>query len=213
MTQRRHPPTHFRIITPMTENYASKRERWQKLLDALPANLRGHVSLRNVEAVSALSSKAQGTLAQAIQAGLKRLPRAIEILDNSPELSVSELLEKVSAANTAHESRSENVAAPTADTRKQVADLVQFCYPDMPRVAAEALGGSEALAGILQVQAAHEALFASPHLHSDFVLVIFHACLKQAAERLDARLAENPAFQQAVSQSGANYPSLEVSNA
>ena len=73
MTQRRYPPIRSRIITPMTENYASKRERWQKQLDALPESLRGHISLRNVESVSALPAEAQQTLAQAIQAGLNRI--------------------------------------------------------------------------------------------------------------------------------------------
>ena len=209
MTQRRHPPTHFRIIAPMTENYASKRERWQKLLDALPANLRGHVSLRNVEAVSALSSQAQGTLAQAIQAGLKRLPRAIELLGKAPELTVSELMEKVSAG----QEPLETATVPDADAYRRLADLIQFCYPDMPRVSAEALGQAEALSGVLQIVSAIEVLFASPHLHSDFVLVIFHACLKQALERLDGKLAENPAFQQAISKNNLTTHSTEVSNA
>jgi len=210
MTHSRHPPTHFRIIAPMTETYASKRERWQKLLDALPANLRGHISLRNVEAVSGLSPQAQETLAQAIQAGLKRLPRAIELLEMAPGLSVAELLEKVSAAR---ELVGEPAPAPSADTRRRLADLVQFCYPDMPRLSAEALCEAEALSGVLQVVSAQESLFVSPHLNADFVLVIFHACLKQALERLESKTAGNPAFQQAVSQSGLSYSNLEVSNA
>lgn len=210
MTLSRHPPTHFRIIAPMTETYASKRERWQKLLDALPANLRGHISLRNVEAVSGLSPHAQETLAQAIQAGLKRLPRAIELLESAPELSVAELLEKVSAAR---ELTGESAPLPNSDTRRRLADLVQFCYPDMPRLSAEALCEAEALSGVLQVVSAQESLFTSPHLNADFVLVIFHACLKQALERLEAKTAGNPAFQQAVSQSGLSYSNLEVSNA
>jgi hypothetical protein len=193
----------------MSENYASKRERWQKLLDALPESLRGHISLRNVEAVSALSPQAQGTLAQAIQAGLKRLPRAIELLGKSPELTVSELLEKVSAG----QEPVETIIVLDAHAQRRLADLIQFCYPDMPRVSAEALGQAEALSGTLQVVSALEAVFASPHLNSDFVLVIFHACLKQALKRLDTKLAKNPAFQQAVSQSGFNHQSTEVSNA
>ena len=65
----------------------------------------------------------------------------------------------------------------------------------------------------MQVVSAQDALFASPHLNSDFVLVIFHACLKQALERLEAKTAENPAIQQAVSNSGLHHSKLEVSNA
>jgi hypothetical protein len=193
----------------MTETYASKRERWQKLLDALPANLRGHISLRNVEAVSGLSPQAQETLAQAIQAGLKRLPRAIELLGGNPELSLSELLEKASAG----QEPVEKVVAPDADTQRRLADLIQFCYPDMPRLSAEALCEAEALSSVLQVVSAQENLFASPHLNADFVLVIFHACLKQALERLEDKLAENPAFGQAISKNNLTTHSTEVSNA
>jgi len=213
MTQRRHPPTRLRIIAPMSENYASKRERWQRLLDALPENLRGHISLRNVEAVSALSPEAQGTLAQAIQAGLKRLPRAIELLGKAPELTVSELLGKVEQANPIQEPAVESAADFNPDAYRRLADLVQFCYPDMPRVSAEALGQADALSGVLQVVSALESLFASPHLNSDFVLVVFHACLKQALERLEDKLAENPAFGQAISKNNLTTHSTEVSNA
>ncbi len=209
MTQRRHPPTHLRIIAPMSENYASKRERWQRLLDALPENLRGQISLRNVEAVSALSPDAQEMLAQAIQTGLKRLPRAIELLGQNPDLTVSELIKKASAEGEPVE----KVVASDADTQRRLADLIQFCYPDMNRISANALCESEALTGVLQIVSALESLFASPHLNSDFVLVIFHACLKQALERLDGKLAENPAFQQAVSKNNLTTHSTEVSNA
>ena len=211
MTQRRYHPTHFRIISRMTENYASKRERWQKLLDALPTSLRGHISLRNVETVSGLSPRAQETLSQAIQSGLKRLPRAIETLEKSPDISVSELLERVSSTNASPEPM-ETVVVPNADTRRQLADLIQFCYPDMLRMSAEALSEAEALAGILQIVSAHTGQFNSRHMHSDFVLVIFHACLKQALQRLEDTLAENPAFQHAISQSNSAHQSLEVSN-
>jgi hypothetical protein len=194
----------------MAENYASKRERWQKQLDALPDTLRGHISLRNVEAVSALSPAAQHTLAQAIQAGLNRLPRAIETLRHNPQATVAELLEHA-PINTLELARAASQSEPSA--RKQLADLVQLCYPDMPRLSAEALSEADALAEILQVISAQEGMFSSTHLHSDFVVVIFHGCLRQALERLEAHLASNPAFQQAVSQSDLNHPFSEVPNA
>jgi hypothetical protein len=43
----------------MSETYQSKRERWQRLMESLPAGLREHISLRNVEAVAALSLQVQ----------------------------------------------------------------------------------------------------------------------------------------------------------
>ena len=95
-----YPPGRFRIIGRMSETYQSKRERWQRLQAALPADLRPHVSLRNVEAVSALSPKVQTRLAEAIQAGLKRLPRAIEQLKANPETPISELLNPIQAPAT-----------------------------------------------------------------------------------------------------------------
>ena len=76
----------------MSETYQSKRERWQRLLEALSAGLREHVSLRNVEAVAALPPQAQERLEEAIQAGLKRLPRAVEQLRVNPKSSVSDML-------------------------------------------------------------------------------------------------------------------------
>ena len=194
----------------MSENYASKRERWSKLLDALPDTLRGHISLRNVEAVSALSAEAQQTLAQAILAGLNRLPRAIETLRHNPQATVAELLEHA-PINTLERGPAASQSEQSA--RKQLADLVQLCYPDMPRLSAEALSEADALAEILQVISAQEGMFSSTHLHSDFVVVIFHGCLRQALERLEAHLATNPAFQQAVSLSDLNHPFSEVSNA
>ena len=60
----------------MSETYKSKRERWQRLLESLPIDLREHVSLRNVEAVAALTSQAKARLVEALHSGLKRLPHS-----------------------------------------------------------------------------------------------------------------------------------------
>ena len=46
----------------MSETYSSKRERRQRLLESLPADLRPHVSIRNVEAVASLTPQAQARL-------------------------------------------------------------------------------------------------------------------------------------------------------
>ena len=59
----------------MSETYQSKRERRQRMLEALPHDLREHIAQRNIEAVAALSAQAQARLLEVIQAGLKRLPR------------------------------------------------------------------------------------------------------------------------------------------
>ena len=54
----------------MSETYQSKRERRQRMLEVLPVSLRAHVSLRNVEAVTALSPEVQMRLMETIEAGL-----------------------------------------------------------------------------------------------------------------------------------------------
>jgi hypothetical protein len=72
----------------MSETYQSKRERWQSMLESLPIDLRDHVSLRNKEAVASLTSQAQERLVEALQSGLKRLPRAVEQFRMNPETSM-----------------------------------------------------------------------------------------------------------------------------
>ena len=138
-----YPSGRVRIIGRMSETYQSKRERWQRMQEALPADLRPHVSLRNVEAVNALTPQAQTRLLDAIQAGLKRLPRAIEQLKANPDTPVSDLLNPAQAATTPTQ------AGPQIEVfqeiRNELADLVQACYPDMPRLSAEALVEAEAM--------------------------------------------------------------------
>ena len=56
--------SYFRIMRPMSETYQSKRERWQRLREALPEGLRGHVSLRNIEAVLACADSRMSDIAR-----------------------------------------------------------------------------------------------------------------------------------------------------
>lgn len=116
----------------MSESYQSKQERRQRLLESLPEGLRPHVSVRNIEAVAALSPQAQTRLLEAVQAGLKRLPRAIEQLRANPETSVADLLDPPA------QPEAELPAQNATSIGQDVADLIQECFPDMPRVSAEA---------------------------------------------------------------------------
>src|SRR5512138_3234892 len=100
----------------MSETYQSKRERWQRLLESLPVGLREHVSLRNVEAVAALAPRAQQRLVEAIQSGLKRLPRAVEQLKIDPSTCVADLLNPPAPASPEQSSElSEQVQTELAD--------------------------------------------------------------------------------------------------
>ena len=123
----------------MTENYQAKRERWQRLLESLPEGLREHVSLRSVESVAALTPPSQQRLLEAIQAGLKRLPRAVEQLRVNPDTPVDELLNP-SAVTVAEEQ-----PQISQQVKNELAALVQLCFPDMPRVSAEALVEAEVM--------------------------------------------------------------------
>lgn len=179
----------------MSETYQSKRERWQRMQMALPADLRSHVSLRNVEAVSALSPKAQARLAEAITAGLKRLPRAIELLKENADTPLIELLDPTQIADTQFQPEL------SKDVQRELADLVQACYPDMPRVSAEALAEAEAIHVSGKLAETFDAVFASRHLKADFVLVVLYALVSQSLDRLETLIADTPAAQQVLAQS------------
>ena len=179
----------------MTENYQAKRERWQRLLESLPEGLREHVSLRNVESVAALTPQAQQRLLEAIQAGLKRLPRAVEQLRVNPDTPVSELLNP--SAVTAAEAQPQ-ISQPVKD---ELAGLVQLCFPDMPRISAEALVEAEVMDIALQTAHVHQLLFQSDHLRTDFVLLVVYGLMHQSLERLEVIINGSPAIQQIFIQS------------
>lgn len=179
----------------MSETYRSKRERWQRLLQSLPESLRDHVSIRNVEAVASLTQQAQARLAEAIRAGLKRLPRALEQLRDNPDTSVADLL-KPPAQFLNNPSSEFN-----EQTHRELADLIQLCFPDMPRLSAESLAGADVMELARQTAQVHHALLQSHHLRTDFVMIVLYALLHQTLERLEEVIAETPALQQTIHQS------------
>jgi hypothetical protein len=182
----------------MSETYQSKRERWQRLLETLPAGLREQVSLRNVEAVAALPPQAQERLAEAIQAGLKRLPRAVEQLRLNPNVSVAELL------NPPVQPQPES-PSPAADfpqhIQNELADLIQLCFPDMPRMSAEALANADVMDVTRIAAQAHHQLFKSNHLRTDFVVMVLYGLMRQSLESLEEVIEQTPALLQAFNQS------------
>lgn len=180
-----------RIFARMSETYSAKRERWQRLLESLPEGLREHVSLRNVEAVAALTPQAQARLAEAFQVGLKRLPRAIEQLRLDPNTPVAELLEPPA----------QPVRLETKDASSELADLLQACFPDLPRVSAQALAESEVMDVVRQTTHIHHAIFQSEHLHTDFVLMVLYGLMRQTLERLEGEIDSVPALRQAFERS------------
>jgi hypothetical protein len=185
----------------MSETYQSKRKRWKRLQAELPDTLRPHISLRNVEAVSKLAPDVQIRLAEAIQAGLKSLPQSIQALQENPSLSVSDLL------GTAPAPQTEEAPEPelSAEVREELADLIQLCYPDMPRLSAEALTEAEAMQMVGRLTGSLLQVFASPHIKSDFVMVVLYTLLGDAQERVNALIDDTPAAQTALTQSALPY--------
>lgn len=179
----------------MSETYQSKQERRQRLLESLPASLRPHVSVRNIEAVAALSTQAQASLLEAIQAGLKRLPRAIDQLRANPDTSVADLL------NPPSQPVAELFIQPDSSTvQQEVADLIQECFPDMPRVSAEALANADVMEIARTLAQAHQQLFKSNHIKTDFVMLTLYGLIRQTLEQMEEIIEDTPVLRQAFSQ-------------
>ncbi len=194
-TQSPYLSIHICIMCRMSETYQSKRERWQRLLESLPAGLRERVSLRNIEAVAALNPQAQERLVEAIQSGLKRLPRAVEQLKADPSTSVADLLNPPVLASP------EQPSEFSQQIQNELADLVQLCFPDMPRISAEALTSADVMDVARQIIQVHHNLFESNHLRTDFVMMVVYALVRQALERLEEVIEDTPALRQAFDQS------------
>ena len=86
----------------MAEPYQKKRERWTAQAAELPYGLGDRIAIRNIPAVAALPEHAQKTLADALDARLKRVPTALLILKSEPDLSVEDLIQ---AAESEHLSK------------------------------------------------------------------------------------------------------------
>ena len=177
----------------MSETYQSKRERRQRMLESLPVGLREHISLRNVEAVVALSPQAQMRLLEAIQAGLTRVPRAIEQLRADPQTSISDLLDPPTQV--------ESIIPIQSATLKEVADQIQESFPDMTRVSAEALADTEVMQIVRSVAGTHHQVFKSTHIKTDFVMLTLYGLMRQTLERLEEIIEETPALRQAFDKS------------
>ena len=179
----------------MSETYQSKQERRQRLLESLPVSLRPHVSVRNIEAVAALSTQAQASLLEAIQAGLKRLPRAIDQLRADPDTSVADLLNPPAQSAAAL-----FIQTDSSIVQQEVADLIQQCFPDMPRVSAEALADAEVMQTVRTIAQTHQQMFKSNHIKTDFVMLTLYGLMRQTLEQMQELIENTPALRQAFSQ-------------
>jgi hypothetical protein len=162
------------------------------MLETLPSDLREHVSLRNVEAVAALSPQAQTRLLEAVQSGLKRLPRAIDQLRADPQTSVANLLDPPARPETKVPVQSES-----SSIGQEVADLIQECFPSMPRVSAEALAEADVMLMVRAAAETHRQIFRSNHLKTDFVMLTLYGLMRKTLEQLEEMIEETTALRQA----------------
>lgn len=187
----------------MSETYQSKRERWQRLLKTLPAGLREHVALRNVEAVASLPPQAQARLTEAIRAGLKSLPPAVEKLKINPNIPVAELLDPTVVPP---------VPESTAQIQEEIADMIQQCFPDMPRISADALAEAGLMDAARSIALAHRNMLASDHLKTDFVMMVIYGLLCQTLEQIEERIIKTPSLRQAVEKSALPWEPIDWRN-
>jgi hypothetical protein len=179
----------------MSETYQSKQERRKRLVESLPASLRPHISVRNIDAVAALSSQAQARLVEAIQAGLKRLPRPIEQLRADPDTSVADLLNPpVQPATELF------IQTDSSILQQEVADLIQQCFPDMPRMSVEALAEADVMQIVRTIAQTHQQVFKSNHIQTDFVMLTVYGLMRQTLEQIEELIENSPALRQAFEQ-------------
>ena len=208
----------------MPISYQRRREIWLEMAKAFPPPIDKKVSLRNIQKVAKLSLKQQKALAQAVSAGLTRIPTALRYLETNPEATQLELLEATSrqmfltgnikTSNTAKieckeepppamtdtgtPSQFQKLTPPSPKALEVLVGLLKDCYPDMNLHSAQALAESQALRDVLDVLVVYQQVFDSPHFNTDFVVVLFHKLLERTWERLNRRIAENPAYQKAL---------------
>jgi hypothetical protein len=212
----------------MPISYQRRREIWLEMAKEFPSPLDKKVSLRNIRKVANLSLDQQKNLAQAIDAGLKRVPTALRCLETNPDATIEDLLgtsiRSISLAGkskTSKATKTENkketessmtndgtpsqpltLSQPNPKALDELLGLLKTCYPDMNPYSARALAESEALSDILAVLNVYEQVFDSPHFNTDFVVVLFYNLLEQTREQLNQRIADNPTYQQALRQAG-----------
>jgi hypothetical protein len=181
---------------PMSETYQSKRDRWQWLLEALPDGLREYVAIRNVEAVAALPKHAQERLLEAIRAGLKRLPAAVDRLRLNPDLSVEELLK------TSIQRGIEEETETPEQIQYELANMIQLCFPDMPRISAAALADANLMDVARVLGRTHNQMLSSEHLKTDFVMMVLYGLMRQTLDQLEEIIEQTPSLRQALEKSG-----------
>jgi len=183
--------------------YDQRRRRREQLTAELLPDLRKWIALRHVETVAKFSPETQLRLAEAIKAGVS-VPAAIRFLKENPESGVDQIVRL--AGKRKQTAKKGTQRSPGSDHLILLADLLQTCFPDMPRATAHAMAGSELLSEILGVICAQQVCLASSHARSDFFIVVFCGLALETIERLNRIILEKTIYRQALQQSGLEWP-------
>ena len=191
----------------MPISYDQRRQRRQQLAAGLHPELRERIALRHVEIVSKFSNESQGKLAEAIAAGV-RIPAAIQFLKENPAATADEILSQCQLNSSRRHQTSQQADREIVahSDLMRLADLLRTCFPDMPRVTAEAMAGSALLSEVLGLIHAQQTCLQSRHAQSDFVVVVLCGLALKNIEQLNYIIARHTIYQQALQQSGVAWP-------
>lgn len=179
--------------------YDQRRRQRQKLAEELPPDLQKRIALRHVETVAKFPPEAQQRLMEATNTGV-RVPAAIRFLKENPEATVEEI---VKAVGKRRQTTKKVIQASTEPNQLSLlADLLQTCFPDMPRTTANAMAESELLSEVLGIVSAQQACFESQHAQSDFVVVVLCGLALATIEHLNQTIPKRTIYRHAIQQSG-----------
>ena len=207
--------------------YEQRRQRWLELAQTLPPELRDRIALRNIRNVVSLPERAQQTLARAVSAGLKRQKTAIRHLTQNPDATVEDLLQlgwkskphgqDGHIADPPPESMPgiglQNLAAMNASLEEhqkpevvELAELLQFCQPGLYDKAARSIAVAEFMDEARDLVRAWQACQRAQYFDTETVIVLYCGFVEKMKAHLDQLLDEKPAYREAVSNSGVDWP-------
>jgi hypothetical protein len=188
---------------PVPVPYDQRRRRREQLTEELPLDLRKWIALRHVETVAKFSPETQQRLAKAIKDGAK-VPAAVRFLKGNPNATVDEVVQATGKRKRTEKKRVQRPSEP--NHLILLADLLQTCFPDMPRATAEAMAGSDLLSEVLCVISAQQTCLASSHAQSDFFVVMLCGLALEMIKHLNQIISTKMIYRQALQQSGLDWP-------
>jgi hypothetical protein len=138
-----------------------------------------------------LPPQAQVQLLEAIRSGLKRLPAAVQKLKANPNIPVAELLEPTAQV----------VISENPSIQAELAEMIQLCFADMPRISAEALADASLMDVARVLSRTHNQMLASEHLKTDFVMMVLYGLIRQTLDQLEEIIEQTPSIRQALEKS------------